>query len=520
MQKTTFAGVISAFGAEARAKLDNPAISGAPEDQLRAPLEGLFHELAALGTLAPGGLSLVGETTLSHLQTRPDYAVSVNNALVGFIEVKAPGKGCDPRKFSDPHDKGQWGKLKSLPNLVYTDGNGFSLWRNGELAAKIVLLDGDIETSGAKLKAPETLRALVADFLNWAPQPPTSAKALAQTSARLCRLLREEVLEEMEGDVSAVRRAQGGDAVGSRGIGFHVAVRGLCAGAGQDDADRQCGRAARRARHALVAHRRTLRLAGGGEAGFVAGAAHRRRRTSARRGHDYISLFVDMARRKVVYVADGKDAATVKEFADFLEAHGGRREAVTDASIDMGAAFEAGIKENFPNAEITFDKFHVIKLANEAVDQVRREEARNNFQIKGRRYIFLKNVDRLTQEEKEALSRLEAQNLDTIQAMQIRMNLQQLFTMSVKSARRFLDRWNAWVQVCDLAPMKKLAKTITAKSEGILRSIATGLSNGVLEAINGNVQAAKRKAKGYRTKRNLKAIVYLIAGDVLANSPI
>src|SRR5208282_5334378 len=74
-----------------------------------------------------------------------------------------------------------------------------------------------------------------------------------------------------------------------------------------------------------------------------------------------------------------------------------------------------------------------------------REEARNNFQIKGRRYIFLKNVDHLTQEEKEALSRLEAQNLDTIQAMQIRMNLQQLFTMSLKSARRFLDRWNAWV---------------------------------------------------------------------------
>ena len=64
---------------------------------------------------------------------------------------------------------------------------------------------------------------------------------------------------------------------------------------------------------------------------------------------------------------------------------------------------------------------------------------------------------------------MEAQNLDTIQAMQIRMNLQQLFTMSVKSARRFLGRWNVWVQVCDLAPMKKLAKTIMAKSEGILR---------------------------------------------------
>jgi len=197
LQKPTFAGVISAFGAEARAKLDNPAISGAPEDQLRAPLERLFHEIAALDDLAPAGLSLVGETTLSHLQTRPDYAVSVANALVGFIEVKAPGKGCDPRKFPDPHDKGQWGKLKSLPNLVYTDGNGFSLWRDGELQGKIVLLEGDIETAGVKLKAPESLRGLVADFLNWAPQPPTSVKSLAQTSARLCRLLRDEVLEEM-----------------------------------------------------------------------------------------------------------------------------------------------------------------------------------------------------------------------------------------------------------------------------------------------------------------------------------
>jgi transposase len=241
--------------------------------------------------------------------------------------------------------------------------------------------------------------------------------------------------------------------------------------------------------------------------------------TSARRGHDYISLFVDMARRKVVFVAEGKDAATVTAFKQFLESHGGDAKAVTDASIDMGAAFEAGIKQNFANAEITFDKFHVIKLANEAVDEVRRREAKDNFQIKGRRYIFLKNVDNLTLEEKEALSQLEAQNLDTTQAMQIRMNLQQLFAMDARTARRFLDRWNAWVQVCDLAPMKKLAKTIMTKSSGILRSIETGLSNGVLEAINGNIQAAKRKAKGYRSKRNLKAIVYLIAGDVLAKSP-
>jgi transposase len=123
-------------------------------------------------------------------------------------------------------------------------------------------------------------------------------------------------------------------------------------------------------------------------------------------------------------------------------------------------------------------------------------------------------------EEKVTLSELEAQNLDTTQAMQIRMNLQQLFTMDEKTARRYLDRWHAWVKVCDLAPMKRLAKTIMAKSKGILRAISTGISTGVLEAINGNVQVAKRKTKGYRSKRSLKAIVYLIAGDALATSPI
>jgi hypothetical protein len=209
MQKNTFASVVSSFGIALKAKLASPAISGAPEDQLRAPLERLVTELAALDNLTPSGVHLVGETTLAHLHTRPDYAVSVGSALVGFIEVKAPGKGCDPRKFTDEHDKAQWAKLKSLPNLVYTDGAGFSLWRNGEPAGKPVLLDGDLETAGAKLEAPETLRALFADFLNWTPQPPANAKALAQISARLCRLLREEVLEQMAlGHGSAARQTR------------------------------------------------------------------------------------------------------------------------------------------------------------------------------------------------------------------------------------------------------------------------------------------------------------------------
>jgi hypothetical protein len=193
----TVAEAVSAYGASAKAKLANVAIAGAPEDQLRGPLEELVKDLAEIGGFPAKAVHLVGETSLADIKTRPDFAVTVNNALMGFIEVKAPGKGADPRKFADPHDKDQWEKLKSLPNLIYTDGNSFSLWRDGKLEGSIVHLEGNVETAGAKLSAPTTLLPLISDFLRWSPIPPKTAKQLAQVSARLCRLLRDEVIEQM-----------------------------------------------------------------------------------------------------------------------------------------------------------------------------------------------------------------------------------------------------------------------------------------------------------------------------------
>ena len=200
----TLDDIITRFGRAAKAKLNNPAVSGAPEDQLRGPLEALFSDLAAVCGLAPGAVALVGETTLRDLKTRPDYAVTLLNGLVGFIEVKAPGKGADPRKFKDPHDVDQWKKLQSLPNLIYTDGNGFSLWRNGALEGEIVALDGDVEQSGAALRAPASLPALFADFVSWTPSVPKNASELALVAARLCRLLRDEAAERLAGGSEAL----------------------------------------------------------------------------------------------------------------------------------------------------------------------------------------------------------------------------------------------------------------------------------------------------------------------------
>lgn len=195
--KRSFDSAISAFGTAAKQKLANAGASGEPEDQLRAPFEALLGDLAELVNLPASKVAAVGESALRDLKTRPDYAVTVHGALVGFVELKAPGKGAHPKRFREAHDKAQWEKLSSLPNVLYSDGNAFSLWQNGELVDQVVSVLGDIETSGDKLKAPAGLLALFDNFLHWQPIPPRNARELAHLSARLCRFLRDEVTEQL-----------------------------------------------------------------------------------------------------------------------------------------------------------------------------------------------------------------------------------------------------------------------------------------------------------------------------------
>ena len=187
--KLTIQSAIGTFGVAAKQKLSNPAASGQPEEQLRAPFEALLKDISELCGLPRDKVVAVGESSIASIKTRPDFAVSVHNALAGFAELKAPGKGADPRKFKDSHDKEQWEKLRSLPNLIYTDGNTFSLWQNGELVGSIIAMAGDIETSGKNLQSPPGLVKLFADFLQWEPIPPHNAKELAHISARLCPAL-------------------------------------------------------------------------------------------------------------------------------------------------------------------------------------------------------------------------------------------------------------------------------------------------------------------------------------------
>jgi hypothetical protein len=196
MASKTLASSATSFGKAVKAKLSNAAIIGEPEDQLRAPMEQLFVDLSGLCGLPANAVAAIGETALGDLKTRPDYAITVHGALAGFIEIKAPGKGADPRRYKG-HDASQWEKLQTLPNVIYTDGNEWTLWHDGKLEGEVVRLGGDVQTAGAALTIPESLLTLFDGFIKWDPTPPRDAKSLAEMSARLCRLLRYEVAEQL-----------------------------------------------------------------------------------------------------------------------------------------------------------------------------------------------------------------------------------------------------------------------------------------------------------------------------------
>jgi len=240
---------------------------------------------------------------------------------------------------------------------------------------------------------------------------------------------------------------------------------------------------------------------------------------ASRRGHNYVTLFVDLFKRRVLFVTPGKDAATVEAFAKDLLAHSGKPEAITEVCQDMSPAFAAGVKAHLPNASITYDKFHVIKLINEAVDKVRRSEQKDRPELKRTRYLWLKNHDNLKKEQKEKLAGLSSLKLKTARAMHIRMSFQDFYDQPKMDAETYLKKWYFWATHSRLQPIIDVARTIKRHWDGILRWFQSDIANGLIEGINSLVQAAKVKARGYRSTRNLAAIIYLIAGKLELQLP-
>lgn len=239
--------------------------------------------------------------------------------------------------------------------------------------------------------------------------------------------------------------------------------------------------------------------------------------TSRAKGHEYVTLFADADQRKVLYVAEGREAETVKGFAANLRTHQGKPTQIESISIDMSPAFISGVEEHFPNAQITFDKFHVIAHASDAVTETRRLEQQQDPTLKGLRWVLLKDRSKLSGAQRAELDALLAHMTTkrTARAWQYREQLREILSRKQPNVVRVLLRqWCTNVRRSKVEPMKEVASMILNHFEGVMAWVNSRLTNGFLEAINGLFQAAKRKARGYVRFDTIRTVIFLIAGKL------
>jgi transposase len=248
---------------------------------------------------------------------------------------------------------------------------------------------------------------------------------------------------------------------------------------------------------------------------------------SVHKGHEYISVFADLIARRVLFATEGKDRETWARFVEALEKHNGHRHAITQASMDMSQAYQRGVAENCRNAQVVFDKFHVIKNTNEAVDKVRRAEVRLGGQgvwyaLQKSQWLWRKNPENLSGQEQERLAKIQDKNLATAKAYQMRLVLQDIYRSATAATARHRFRvWCRWVRWVArfykanlLASMLKVAQMVQDHLAGILAHWKYGVTNAFMEGLNSVFSATKRRARGYRSTPHLITMLYLVAGKL------
>ena len=249
--------------------------------------------------------------------------------------------------------------------------------------------------------------------------------------------------------------------------------------------------------------------------------------TSLHKGQSYITVVHDLETKRLLFATQGRDHQTVLDFAADLKAHGGDPDKVCHVCMDMSPAFTLGVAKALPNAQISYDRFHVVALANAAMDEVRKAEFReapeavakalNGAQrktVKGLMWGMRKNPSGWTLTQTNAMHWLQHSSLKSARAWRLKMGLREVYARAAASndergARADLKAWLSWARRSRLAPFKTLAKTIKDRFDAVVRGMTDNRSNAFVEAMNGMLQQAKRAARGYRTAANFIAIAYL-----------
>jgi transposase len=247
---------------------------------------------------------------------------------------------------------------------------------------------------------------------------------------------------------------------------------------------------------------------------------------SHRRGHRYLTVVVDHDSGRLVWAAPGRDRRTVEKFLDALGKE--RCARIELVSCDMSESIAAAVAERCPNAIRCVDPFHVIQLATDALDEIRREvwnQARRQGhkqaakELKGARFALWKNPGRLTERQHHKLAQIQETNKALYRAYLISQQLREIYRVGYDDATRLLDAWLAWARRCRLPPFVKLARTITAQRPGIEAAIRHGLSNARIEQVNTQLRLITRRAYGFRTPEALLALAMLSLGGLCPPLP-
>ena len=249
--------------------------------------------------------------------------------------------------------------------------------------------------------------------------------------------------------------------------------------------------------------------------------------TSVRRGHDYVTVFCEPGRRdakkptRVLFVAEGKDSATVAQAKDFLAERSVPAKQIQHICADMSPAYKKGVTENFPDALLVFDFFHVVGLLTAGVDAVRRRESHRFPELlKGTRFLWLKNEENLAPEQRQKRSELCKSKLQTAKAHGHLAAFQDLLkAKDPEEAVSGLKWWYNWVCHSRIKEMIKVAKSIKEHWDGIVAYLKTRLTNGSAEALNGIIQTAKRKSRGFKNFEYFRAVIYLVGSKLKFDLP-
>jgi transposase len=242
--------------------------------------------------------------------------------------------------------------------------------------------------------------------------------------------------------------------------------------------------------------------------------------TSSKKGHSYVTIGVDLDVSRVIHATEGKGQQCMKSIAQHLTSKGVPPEQIEQLSMDLSPAFIAGAAKSFPKAHITFDRFHVVKLLNEAMNKVRMDERKEHAALKNHKYTFLKNKDALSDKKRLALEEMITLYPTLGAAYRLKELFNDLWTMPDKpTANAFLSDWCAQVEQAKIPAFQKFANTLKAHWSGIIHFVESNMTNAILESINSKIQLAKRRARGFRNINNYINMIYFLCGKLTFSYP-